>query len=104
LEFGDAGCLQVLAGFALDELALEDLILELLYLSYLRLMKLTLDNLCGVLLSLVHLYHPILHAFVILLHLGDIILQPVLLDRLDLLQLPLFSARAAHLSLGRHHT
>ena len=53
-------------------------------------MQLVLDNLGGVLLSLVHLFHPVLHAFVVLLHLSDIILQPALLDGLVLLQPPLF--------------
>ena len=93
LEFGDAGCLQVLAGLALDQLTLEDVILELLYVSHLRLMQLVLDHLGGILLSLVHLLHPVLHAFVVLLHLGDIILQPALLDGLVLLQPPLFELK-----------
>lgn len=56
-------------------------------------MQLVLDNLCSVLLSLVHLFHPVLHAFVVLLHLGDIILQPPLLDSLVLLQPPLFELK-----------
>lgn len=93
MELGDAGSLKVLAGFALDELALEDLILQLLYVSHLRLMQLVFDNLRGVLLSLVHLFHPFLHAFVVLFHLGDIILQPALLDGLVLLQPPLFELK-----------
>ena len=56
-------------------------------------MQLVLDNLGGVLLTLVHLFHPVLHAFVVFLHLGDIILQPPLLDGLILLQSSFFQLK-----------
>ena len=90
LELLEAGGFQVLTGLALDELTLHDLILHLLDVVHLRLVKLVLDDLSCILLALVHFLEPLLHPFVVLLHLDDVILHPSFFEGFVLLLSALF--------------
>lgn len=89
LELLQAGGLEVLPRLPLDQLALHNLFLQLLNIGHLSLMQLILYHLGCVLLPFVHLFESLLHAFVVLLHLGDIILYPSVLERPVLLDPPL---------------
>jgi hypothetical protein len=101
LEFLETGGFEVFTGLALDELSLHDLILHLLYIVHLRLVELVLDDFSCILLSLVHLFKPLLHPLVVLLHLYDVILDPALFDSLVLLEAALLKFNLS-VSLLKH--